>query len=302
MKALNRMIYRWISKRFMDGCSDYNPLTVRKASRTKQQARDIFKQLEIPHAEGLVFVNPIQALRFVKRYGFPVVVKPNVSGYSRGSHFPINNRKDLWKALLAVKIWWPSSVIEQYLKGKNYRVVVVKNEIMSVIRRYPPFVTGNGQSTIAELIEQENQVRQEMNLYPVIHPIAKNRSTQAFLKKQGYALDSIPGEGQVVELHNKVALAPGGVVETIDKRTIAPENRMLFLKTLSALDANIFGIDVILEKGIEHPYTEQNCIFLELNSRPYLKMHHSPRFGQAEDLRPYIQQLETIELADAGVF
>jgi D-alanine-D-alanine ligase-like ATP-grasp enzyme len=302
MKTLNKIIYSWISKRFMNGCSDYNTLTVRKNCRTKLQARNAFAALTIPHAEGQRFFNPLQAVRFVKKHGFPVVIKPNVSGYSRGSHFPITNYRELWQAALAVKIWWPTSIIETYLKGKNYRIVVVKNEIMSVIRRYPPFIVGNGHSTIAGLIDTENEIRKQMGLFPVIHPIAKNNRIKRFLKKQGLDFESVPRQGQQVELFNKIALAPGGVVETIDKEKIAPANKALFLKLLSAFDASIFGIDVIFEKGIEHDYSSQRCIFLELNSRPYLKMHDYPRFGGKPNLDRYYQQLNAIELADSGVF
>lgn len=302
MKSINRLIYSWISKTFMDGCSDYNPLEVRKKSRTKEGARHAFAELNVPHAKGMKFINPFSAVKFVQQHGFPVVVKPNVSGYSRGSHFPINNYRELWKALLMVKIWWPTSIIEQYLKGKNYRVVVIKNEVMSVIRRYPPFVVGDGSSTISQLVDEENKTRLSMKLHPVIYPIPKNKMVENQLKKQGYNLDSIPAKGQHIELHNKIALAPGGTVEAIDKNTIVPENKELFLSVLKAFDANIFGIDVIFEKGIETAYTEQKCIFLELNSRPYLKMHNYPRYGEKQNLEPYFQRLNAIQLADSGVF
>jgi len=286
----------------MDGCSNYNTLAVRKKSRTKQQARDVFAEHQIPHAKGTIFINPLKAYRFVKQHGFPVVIKPNVSGYSRGSHFPITNFKEFWKAVLLVKIWWPSSIIEEYLEGRNYRVVVIKDDIMSVIRRYPPFVVGDGKTTIAELIDTENQQRLEMVLFPVMHPIPKNRLTRFFLKKQQLSLTSVPEPGRKVTLHNKIALAPGGVVETIDKETVSPENRDLFLKILKSCDANIFGIDVIFEKGIEFGPQQQKCIFLELNSRPYLKMHHFPRYGKKPELDSYFARLNSIELSDAGVF
>ncbi|MCP4294277.1 MAG: cyanophycin synthetase [Proteobacteria bacterium] len=302
MKLLNKMIYKLISRWFMDGCSDYNSLSVRKSSRTKLQARESFAALNIPHAPGRIFLNPIQAVRFVKKHGFPVVIKPNVSGYSRGSHFPINNYKDLWKAAFAVKIWWPTSIIEKYLSGKNYRVVVIKDEIMSVIRRYPPFITGDGHQSIDQLIDQENQVRRSLELHPVIHPVQKNHRTRNHLKKQNLTLSSIPEAGQTIELYNKVALSPGGVVETIDKNSVAPKNRELFLKLLDSFDASIFGIDVIFEKGIEFDFQSQNCIFLELNSRPYLKMHHYPRFGSRQNFDPFYQKLEHLNIADSGGF
>jgi len=302
MQFLNRWIYSKISKLFMNGCSDYNTLEVRKNSRTKLQARQNFQENSVPHAEGTLFYNPMQAYRFVKKHGFPVVIKPNVSGYSRGSHFPIRNYRELWKAALLVKIWWPGSIIEKYLEGKNYRVVVIKNEIMSVILRYPPFVTGNGISTILELIKDENRSRNEMKLFPVMHPIAINRRTRNFLKKSNLNLSSIPETDERIHLYNKVALAPGGIVETVDKNSISPKNREMFLNILDSFKAGIFGIDVIFEKGIEIDYDQQKCIFLELNSRPYLKMHDYPRYGSKPKLEKYYHHLNQIKLSDSGVF
>jgi D-alanine-D-alanine ligase-like ATP-grasp enzyme len=302
IKTIKKVIYQWIEKRFMDGCSHYNTLSVRKSCRSKQQARRIFKRLNVPHAKGTVFFSPFKALRFIKKHGFPVVIKPNVSGYSRGSHFPIKSFKEFWKAALAVKIWWPTSIIEQYLEGKNYRVVVVKDDIMSVLRRYPPFVVGDGRNSIAELIDLENNTRKLMALYPVVHPIAKNDYIKKYLKKQGLNLDAIPDPGDTIQLYNKIALAPGGVVETLDKQSIAPENLEMFQSLLNELDANILGIDVIYEKGIETSFANQKAIFLEINSRPYLKMHDFPRFGGKQNLQPYYQNLNQIELNDSGIF
>ncbi len=302
MKFINKLIYRWIEEKFMHGCSDYNTLFVRKQSRSKRQAREAFAQYDIPHARGTIFYNPFTALRFVRQHGFPVVIKPNVSGYSRGSHFPITNYREFWKAVLLVKVWWPSTVIEEYLLGKNYRVVVLKNEIMSVIRRYPPFVTGDGESTVERLIDVENSRRKEMGLYPVMHAISKGRATNRFLKKRQLSLFSIPGAKEVVYLGNKVALAPGGIVEIIDKSSISEKNRELFFRILKAFDANIFGIDVIFEKGIETDFDSQMCIFLELNSRPFLEMHKFPRMGKKQDLNPYFAKLNAIQLGDSGVF
>jgi len=302
MKLINQTIYRWIEEKFMHGCSDYNTLTVRKNSRTKRQAREAFAEYNVPHADGTVFFSPLKALRFVKAHGFPVAIKPNVSGYSRGSHFPITNFREFWKAALLVKLWWPSSIIESYLEGKNYRVVVVEGEIMSVIRRYPPFVTGDGRSSIEALIDLENLKREEMKLYPVIHAISKKLRTVRYLKKQGLSLSSIPEAGEEVYLYNKIALAPGGIVETVEKESISPKNRELFLGILNSFGANIFGIDVIFEKGIEFDHDTQRCIFLELNSRPYLEMHKFPRLGKKQDLAHYFRRLDSIQLSDSGVF
>lgn len=302
MILLKQKLYAFVEKNFLQGCSNYNSLSTRKSCRSKKQARQMFARHGIPHARGTIFYGFIKPFLFAKKVGFPLVVKPNVGGFSRGSHFPINTWFDLLKAVIMVKLWWPSSVIEQYLEGKNYRIAVVKNDIMSVIRRYPPFVDGDGESTIDTLIKRENQVRDQMNLAPVIHPITKNRAVSGFLKKQGLTFKSIPRKNQRVTLYQRISLAPGGVVETLNKNHIHAVNRDLFLKIPGLFNANVLGIDAIFEKGIEKPYTDQKTIFLEINSRPYLKMHDYPRYGQKENLTPYFEQLEQLKISRKDIF
>lgn len=302
MSTLKKVIYKWISNKYMQGCSAYNSLEVRKSCRSKKQAREAFSSNQIPHANGLIFFNPLRAIWFAQHYGFPLVIKPNVSGFSRGSYFPITNYIELLKAILLAKLWWPTTVIEQYLEGNNYRVVVAQGKIMSVLQRYSPFVTGNGKNTIEELIDEENAIRAKMELYPCISPLQKGKITRQFLKKVNYDLHSIPAAGEVVKLHYRISLAPGGVVRTINKNTIPESNKELFKKVLSVFDANILGIDVIMEKGIEFDYRDQKCIFLEVNSRPYLKMHDFPRYGEKEDLSGFYEELDQITVTKAEVF
>lgn len=299
---LKKIIYAWISKKFMDGCSNYNSLKVRKSCRSKEQARDKFKQGGIVHAQGLIFFNPFKAIKFAQQYGFPLVIKPNVSGFSRGSHFPINNYQELWKAIFFAKCWWPFTVVEQYLQGHNYRVVVANGQIMSVLERYAPFVIGDGKSTIDQLIDIENKTREEMALYPCMSPLQKGRQTTSFLKKSGYNLQTIPAENENVTLFYRISLAPGGVVEVIDKALLPESNQRLFNKVLNLFEANILGIDVIMEKGIDVDHRDQKCIFLEVNSRPYLKMHNYPRYGQAEDLSSYFDELDKLEISESDVY
>lgn len=302
MLALKRRLYAAISKKFMNDCSSYNSLEVRRGCRSKKQARDTFAANSVPHAKGKIIFGPLAALNFVKEHGFPVVIKPNVSGFSRGSYFPITNNKELFKALLLAKIWWPTTVIEQYLEGHNYRVVVIDGEIMSAIERFPPTVIGNGTDSIRALAESENKIREQMGLFPTIYPIRETEQTIGHLAKQGLTFDSIPKDGQKITLFYRIALAPGGTIHTIEKSTIAPENKALFLKVLKAFNANILGIDVIMDQGLNVPFDQQKCILLEVNSRPYLKMHDVPRQGKREDLSAYYQKLDSINITQSDTF
>ena len=302
MIALKKLIYKWISERYMAGCSNYNSLQVRRSSRSKEQARAMFAKHNVPHAKGEIFINPWRAHRFAKEHGFPLVIKPNVSGFSRGSHFPISNFRELWSAALWVKVWWPSSVVEQYLLGSNYRVLATQDQLVSVIRRYPPFVDGNGTDSISTLIDTENAIRQEMDLHPTIYPIKKSAAVVKFLAKQSLTLESVPADGERIHLFNRIALAPGGIVETIDQSLIPDINKQLFTDVVKHFDASLFGIDVIMEHGIEKPFNEQRCIFLEVNSRPYTRMHEKPRYGGLDDLQPFYDQMDSVAVAESDTF
>ncbi|MXZ80437.1 MAG: cyanophycin synthetase [Gammaproteobacteria bacterium] len=302
MRKLKAMVYAWISDRYMHDCSSYNTLAVRKSCRSKAQGREKFGRHGFPHAPGMVFVWPWQAHRFARKHGFPLVVKPNVSGYSRGSYFPIRSMGELYRAIFWAKIWWPTTVIEKYLLGANYRVLADRDRLISVIRRYPPFVTGDGRSAIDELIDEENRVRAEMQLHPTIFPIGKSKKVAKHLRKQGLCWASVPQNGRQVELFHRVALSTGGVVETIDRSQIPEINRLFFTEVVRSFDANVFGVDVIFERGIEHPYTEQDCILIEVNSRPYIKMHHYPRYGKKEDFSEALARLDALDIPDRDIF
>ena len=295
-------LYAWVSRKYMAGCTNYNPLEVRRGSRSKRQAREMFAARDLPHAKGRIFTDPRDALAFGDEHGYPLVVKPNVGGFSRGSHFPIRDRKELLRAAIAVKAWWPTSVVEQYLEGANYRVLATGDEIVSVIRRYPPHVDGDGASPIAALIDRENAVRESMGLYPVIHPIEKSADVRRHLARTGRTLDTVPADGERVTLFHRVALAPGGTVETIDRATLPEENARLFTDVVRAFEANLFGVDVIFERGIEEPWTAQRTILLEVNSRPYTAMHAVPRRGEPDDLSAFHARMEALGVRDTDTF
>lgn len=295
---MKRFLHWFLSRFFLSGCSDYNPLSVRRACRSKAQSRAAFEENGLPYAQGQVFFSPFSAFKFAQKHGYPLVVKPNVGGFSRGAYFPIENSWQLLRATIGVKKWWHKSIIEQYLLGKNYRILVTRQGIMSVIRRYPPFVIGDGKKTIDSLIDSENHLRQKMRLAPITQFIAKNWAIRRYLKQQKIHLLSVPNMGEKIYLQHKIALKLGASVEGIDKSKITANNIKVLEKILHFFNANILGIDVICKAGIEVDFDKQECIFLELNSRPFLGMHDKPRYGKPEDLSDFYQQLNALNIID----
>lgn len=297
-KNIMRLLYRFISHFFLSDCSDYNTLAVRRACRSKDQARQAFKKNKLPYAQGRTFISPISAFKFAQQYGFPLVVKPNVGGFSRGAYFPIKNKTQLLKAAINVKKYWAVSMIEKYLLGKNYRVVMTKFGVMSILRRYPPFVIGDAQKNIGTLIDEENLIRKKMNLAPVTQPIPKNYAIKRHLKAQNMSFTSVPDANEKIYLHHKISLKLGSSVKAIETSALSHNNQQDLQLILKFFDANILGIDLICQQGIEVDFNAQKCIFLELNSRPFLKMHDNPRYGKIQDLTPFYQQLKQLKITD----
>ena len=293
---MKRIIYKLLSKYFLTGCSHYNSLSVRRACRSKAQAKNIFTKFNLPVAKGRVFYLPWQAVSFVKRHGFPVVIKPNVGGFSRGAYFPISHYSALVSASIFVKKWWLSSMIEKYLAAKNYRILVVSSGVMSIIKRYPPFVIGNGRDNIASLIDNENRTRKKMYFLDAIPLIPKNKEILHYLHTQHLHLNTIPVLGERIYLHNKIALKLGSVVKIVDKERMSINNKDALAQILKYLSAHILGIDIICERGLSVDFNAQQCIFLEINSRPFLKMHNFPRYGKPQDLSVYYEKLNQYKL------
>ncbi len=127
-------------------------------------------------------------------------------------------------------------------------------------------------------------------------------ATTRYLAKNGKTLLTIPDVGETVRLHHRIALAAGGVVENINQKTIPQENIELFLKIPNLLQANLLGIDAIFTEGIEVSWCDQQVIFLEINSRPYLKMHEYPRYGAKDDLHSSLKKLATLAIDDKDIF
>jgi len=81
-----------------------------------------------------------------------------------------------------------------------------------------------------------------------------------------------------------------------------PVNGVKHLDVVRMFNANLLGIDVIFEHGIETSYREQKFIVIEVKSRPYAQMHHFPRYGAVEDLSEAYAELDKLDIPDKDIF
>jgi glutathione synthase/RimK-type ligase-like ATP-grasp enzyme len=166
--------------------------------------------------------------------GFPVYVKP-VDG-SKGSNVWRVDDDDLLTTVLdryereRVKV----ALVERAISLPDYRVVVLDGKLISAYRRDPMAVTGNGTSTIAELIEGLQVAFRSTGRDSVLR--ADDPRILAKLRRDGRDLSYVPRPGAQLTLHDISNLSAGGTAHEV---TSAIADRWVHL---AATIADVFGL------------------------------------------------------------
>src|SRR5690606_40137159 len=170
-------------------------------------------------------------------------------------------------------------VVERYLPGQDYRLLVVGKQLVAAARRSPPAVVGDGEHTIAQLIEQVNQdpLRGDGHATPLTK-IRIDSITLATLAKKNYTLDSIPAKGTPVLLRDNANLSTGGTATDVTD-DVHPQLAARVVEAAQMIGLDIAGLDLVCENVIQ-TLEEQGGGVVEVNAAPGLRMHLKPSFGK----------------------
>ncbi|WP_186428726.1 cyanophycin synthetase [Clostridium sp. BSD9I1] len=246
----------------------------------KLLTKNILQRQCIPVADGEEVKSPIQMLMLADRIGFPVVLKPRFGNQGKGVLVNLRNEQELIKAYKTIIKEYKEIIIEKYVVGKDYRVCVVDGKVVAVSERIPPYVTGDGKSTIEQLIEKLNKDprRGEGHEKPLTK-IKINDELINYISKNSYYLESIPEEGEKISLRENANLSTGGVaVDYTD--SICDENIDICVRAAKAVGLDICGIDVCCT-DISKPI---DGVIIEINAAPGIRMHEIPYEGQQRNV------------------
>lgn len=255
-----------------------------KRAENKWLAKKHLIKHSLPTPKGRSFLSISSALSYARKFDFPLVVKPVRGSLSQNVTVDIKNREQLIKAIKHSKEYERIFVAEEYLAGNNYRILVIDQKIVGGVLRHPPYVIGNGKNTIEKLVHLKNQhpwrgEKEQRNT--TLHKISLDQQALEMLKQQNLELQSIPKKGQKVYLHYKVNAASGADIYDVTDM-IHPDNQEIFLKTAEIFDSKIIGIDFIAP-SIQKSYKEQKCGIIEVNTVPYIDLHHYPLRGKSRN-------------------
>ena len=222
--------------------------------------------------------------------GLPVVVKPRDGNQGKGVTVNVSTREDIAAAFENAARFRDDVMVERYLPGSDYRLLVVGDRLVAAARREPPLVTGDGRHTVRQLVDRVNaDPRRGDGHATSLTKIRFDEVALARLKEQGYDADSVPAKGARVILRNNANLSTGGTATDVTD-DVHPEVAARAIAAAQMVGLDICGVDVVCE-SVLRPLEEQSGGIVEVNAAPGLRMHLNPSFGKGRDVGEAIVQL-----------
>lgn len=227
------------------------------------------------------------AIKYAKKIGFPVVVKPVFGSHGDNIYMDIENESELYNVVYGVFVnkLKVDFIIEKQFDGKEYRVFLTKNGDYAVLHREPAHIIGDGIHTIAELIEIENSKRESR--INCLCPIAIDEITEEYMRKNNILMSDIPNKNEKIYLRHNSNVAKGGLcIDYTEKIHVSViENCKKILNVFAGL--SYVGIDY-MSKNIEANQTEDMYNIVEVNTVPGIHMHMKPSQGKARNVAKYM--------------
>ncbi len=244
----------------------------------KEETKRMLDLASIPVAGGSIVVEEEDLKECIDKIGFPIVIKPLDGNHGRGISININTMKEAKAGLAHAKLVSRRVIVEKYITGFDFRVLVIDNKLVAAAKRVPANVIGNGKNTVQELIDETNQdPRRGYGHENVLTEITVDRDTTDLLEKVGYTLESIPKAGETVYLKSTANLSTGGTsIDVTDM--MHPENIFLAERISRVIGLDICGIDIMAE-NLTQPLKENGGCILEVNAAPGFRMHLAPSEG-----------------------
>lgn len=261
----------------------------------KAKVKKILQNVSIPTPAGKCFglFEIEKAMHYGEKLGFPLVAKPRSGSISHHVFLNVKNSKELRRAIRSVFSYEPYLIIERFFQNiKTYRATVVDFSQVAVVERVPAHVTGDGVHTIQELIGIKNTdprrgraKQKDTTLYRIV----ANDTTERLLEKHGYTFSSVVSSGSRVFLQEKVILDLGADLFEVTQK-VHPENMELFEKVARVFNTRLVGIDFLAE-DISKSWKKTRAAIGELNSLPYIDMHHFPTDGRPVNVAGFLCNL-----------
>lgn len=281
---------------------DLNPVGASEISKDKDYAAFFMKKMGYPTVPGRAFYsdqwakaigsqrNIDAAYRYAKKSGFPVFVKPN--GGSQGTGVAkAYTKPDFYRAMRGAFAEGRIALVQKPVPGKDYRVVVLDDRVISAYERIPLNIVGDGRSTVKKLLEKKQKEFALMARDTMIR--SEDLRIAEKLVRNGLTMRSVIPLGRRVYLLDNANLSTGGDAVDVTEK-IHPDFKKIAVQLTKDMGLRICGVDLIVDGDIADKPSKY--WILETNAAPGLD--HYVKTGKAqqkivEDM--YMEVLKAME-------
>ncbi|MAT49900.1 MAG: hypothetical protein CMK32_01780 [Porticoccaceae bacterium] len=254
---------------FSSGTSNIATRCARNKMMTKEVLRDGF----LPVPQGVLLQGDRNLEKIANEFGWPLVVKPNGQDQGKGVVANIRSLDLLKRAFLeAQKAGSDGVIVEKHVEGDDHRILVVGGQMLMATRRINAGVTGDGFSTIAELVARENtNPLRGVSKRSLMIKLDLDAEALAYLREQDYDATSIPDNGQFVPLRRTANISTGGTAIDVT-RDIHPDNIAAAERAARLVGLDIAGVDFLCP-DISRSWKEVGGAICEVNAQPGFRPH-----------------------------
>lgn len=264
--------------------SDANSLIAFWISNDKWMTQQFLRRNDISHANGIL-LKPGYNARVLDEVRLPAVVKPVDRDHGIAVVTNIKRPQELNSAIENAFRFSKKVIVEEFFPGREYRFLVIDFQVRAIACREPANVTGDGTSSIRQLVDKKNAGRGSDYRHPLLKIII-DEEVKRHLKASALSMDSILQKDEKIYLRKNSNLSTGG--DSIDVTDKIPRfYQDIAVKAARSAGLKIAGIDIIIKNldGIPSP---ENYIVVELNAPAMLSMHNYPYIGKNRHVEKYV--------------
>ncbi len=227
--------------------------------------------------------------KFAKTLGFPVIVKPN--SLTQGMLVTkVHSQTEYYQTAEQIFLKDSVLIVQRFYSGRDYRIVVLDDEVIAAYERIPLFVVGDGTSSIWELVRQKKETFLTNGREARVN--IEDYRIQSNLQRHNLNLESVLPKGAKLSLLDNANLTTGG--EAVDvTEDIHPDFYKLAVSVTKDMGLRLCGVDV-MTGDLTLPL--KDYVLIEINGTPGLRHYASLGESQAkrvEDL--YLKIIKIME-------
>ncbi|MBX7226582.1 MAG: cyanophycin synthetase [Chitinophagales bacterium] len=244
----------------------------------KEDTKYMLDKAEIPIPKGEVIKTEEGLKDAIDYLKYPLVIKPINGNHGRGITTNIRNWEEALIAFKAAKDVSRSVIVEKFITGDDYRLLVINYKLVAAAKRTPAHVIGDGKSSIKQLIDEVNKdPRRGYGHEKVLTQIHIDKMTEEILESKNLTLESVIPKGEMLKLKDTANLSTGGTATDVTDM-VHPYNVLMAERIARIVGLDICGIDLMCS-DVSIPVNESGGAVLEVNAAPGFRMHIAPSDG-----------------------